>query len=128
MADNDPVITRLGPRSRPMSRARGWAGGRAESRTAAGRLLMTDAVPTPTQAVAQDPSDAMRRAGPSQSRATVPSAVARTNRRVSRGTFTARAVEGSESRPIRTWAPATNRPVATTETAGVGTHNTTTER
>lgn len=42
-AESEPLTARLGPRSRPRSRARAWAGCEEANRTAAGRLLSATA-------------------------------------------------------------------------------------
>lgn len=55
IADKEPVAARLGPTLRPTNSVRGCASGRAESSTAAGRLLIMTAASAPIVVVPQRP-------------------------------------------------------------------------
>jgi hypothetical protein len=71
-AESEPVTARLGPRSRPSSRACGCSVAWAESRTDAGRLLSRIAASAATVAVAGPPRLEMSATGAGQAGASVP--------------------------------------------------------
>src|SRR5579862_9726115 len=113
MADSEPVTARFGPRSSPSSRARGCAGSRADSSTAAGRLLIAIAVPAAIHAVAQRPVCAS--AVPIDvARASVPRPTATASSAASNNGLAASTARRTPSRP----ATAAASPSPSTGTAG----------
>src|ERR1035437_3701227 len=91
MADSDPVTTRFGPRSSPMSSARGCRGEFDDKSTAAGRLLTRQEEAVAIQAEATVPTEPIRRPGAPHTRVSTPSATATVNSPAKRSGLAARA-------------------------------------
>jgi hypothetical protein len=117
-AERDPVAAMLGPTLSPSSRARGCATDRAESRTAAGRLLIVTDASAPIPVVPHRPAPLSSCAGPFQERARTPTATHTKNRLRSTTGPTARNTSRDCSRPRTTSLTAKTSPTARTGIAG----------
>src|SRR5450759_146493 len=100
MAESDPVTTRFGPRSSPMSSALGCRGEFDDKSTAAGRLLTRQEEAVAIHAEATAPAEPMRRPGTPHTRASTPSATATVNSPAKRAGLAARAASGRASLPV----------------------------
>src|SRR5665213_1088247 len=124
MADSEPVTTRLGPRSRPMSSALGWRGEFDDRSIAAGRLLTRQEEAAAIQEEATGPAAPISRPGAPHTRATYPRATATANSPANRAGLADRAAFERGSLPLARCTTTTANPRTSTGTAGLGTART----